>query len=358
MTAVILDDPSVPARRPVVYRPESAVFWVFLAALAVGICGIMSVWGGAIAETIDGQLELAPLWLALVAFLLWVIFRFDPYRSVRRYPQLLLAGAALGATAAPFIAIHTSSGLDKVFDRFVSPDTMAVWGPALHAPVSEEASKAACAAVILVLGASVLTRISHALLLGMFVGLGFDLAEDLSYAATAAIDSLDSDGSGIGNTLFVRGLTAVPAHWSYTALATVGVLLLLPSFSGRHTWSTPKRIGLSLALFFLAWLMHFLFDAPNLLPLGVVGKIVVDLAIFLAACVLLIGDERRWVRDRIAAGRGTEPLASIDGAVLDSLCGWRNRRRFRRVARRQGGRADKKAARKRQCAALDLIQAT
>ncbi|WP_422742205.1 PrsW family intramembrane metalloprotease [Mycobacterium sp. WMMD1722] len=356
MSVVVESEPGSGLRRPIVYRPESAVFWVYLSALAVGICGALSAFGGAIAETIDGQIEQAPLWFALAVFMVWVIYKFDPYRSVRRYPQVLLAGASLGGTTALFISFHASAGLDKLFERFVSPETMAVWGSALHAPLSEEASKAACAAVVLVLGASVFTRISHALMLGMFVGLGFDLVEDLAYAAQAGIESLDSDGLGIGKSIILRGVTAVPAHWSYTALSAVGVLLLLPSFAGRDTWGRAKRIAVALGLFATAVLMHFIWDTPFMSPVIMLGKLVIDLAIFLTVAALLIGDERRWVRERIAAGRSEPPLSDVDGAVLDSLVDRRSRRQFRRAARREGGRAGKKAAIRRQRAALDLIQ--
>ncbi len=43
------------------------------------------------------------------------------------------------------------------------------------------------------------------------------------YNVDEAISSLDSDIAGALISLALRALTAVPAHWAYTALATVGV---------------------------------------------------------------------------------------------------------------------------------------
>lgn len=341
-------------RRPVVYRPESAVFWLYVTAVVVGILALLLDYGPSIHETLRAEIALAPVWLAFMAFLVWLIFKFDPFRSVRQYKQGLVAGMALGGTIALAMAMYGNGFLGPIWARFLSPDTMAVWEPALTAPFIEEAAKALCAAVILVLCASVFNRISHALLVGMFVGFGFDIVEDLTYATNEAISSLDSDLSGAGGNLFVRFITSIPAHWSYTALAAVGVLLLLPSFRDRDAWSRPRRLLVALSLFASASFMHFVWDAP--VPEGL-WKIAIDLAVFLIAVFLLLGHERRWVIAQIAENRDTAPLSDVNPAVLDSLPTGGRRRRLRRQARREGGRAAKKAVAAEQRRALDLIQA-
>jgi protease PrsW len=345
-------------RVPVIYRPESAVFWLFVVTLVFSTVMLLADNGGAINETLDAQVALAPIWLAFIVFLIWLILKFDPFRSARAYPQVLVAGTALGATAAVMMAMKGNTALFSVWDRVLDPDVATQWSAALSAPIVEEAAKAMCAAVILVLSASVFHRISHALLLGMFVGFGFDVMEDLVYATRQAISSLDSDVSGAGWNLALRVFTAVPAHWAYTALATVGVLLLLPTFSGRDTWSWPRRLIVAAALMFSASLMHFIWDSPapdeGVVGLGVIAlKVLANLVIFLVPVLFLLRAERSWVRGQIA-GRSDLPY---DGVLLESLPTRRSRRALQRQARRDGGRSAKKAVRRQQHAALDALQA-
>jgi RsiW-degrading membrane proteinase PrsW (M82 family) len=346
------------ARVPAIYRPESAVFWLFVVALVLSTVIQLAENGAAIKETLDAQVALAPLWLGFIVFLIWLMNKFDPFRSVRAYPQVLVAGAAMGATVAVTMAMSGNTALFAVWARVLDPDVAARWSAALSAPIIEEAAKALCALVILVLAAPVFNRISHALLLGMFVGFGFDVFEDLVYATRQAIASLDSDLSGAGWNLVLRVFTAVPAHWAYTALATVGVLLLMPTFAGRDSWSWPRRVAVAVALMFSASLMHFIWDAPapdeGPVGLGVLlGKVILNLAIFLTPVLLLLRAERAWVRSQIEQ----RPDLPFDRALLDSLLTRRSRRGYRKQAGKSGGRKAKKAARRRQSAALDVIQA-
>lgn len=351
MTGDTVRDP-----RAVVYRPESAVFWVFVTALIVGTLALLADSGAIIRATLDANLDLAWLWLLFIAFMVWLLFRFDPFRSGRRYPQALVAGFALGGTTAVAMAMNGNDGLGRLWSTVLSPQTFTDWQAALTAPIIEEASKALCAAVVLVLGAHVLQRVSHALMVGMFVGFGFDLMEDLSYAANSALQDLDSDLAGAGGNLVVRFFTAVPAHWTYTALTSVGVLMLLPSFGDRGRWPTGRRLATACGLLLGGPLLHFIWDAPGpvaVMPLKMLG----GLAFFLVIAIWLLRFERSWVLARIEAGRADGELSTVGEDVLDSLPTGRRRRALRKSAKRAGGRAAAKAVKARQRAALDRIQA-
>ena len=342
-----------PARVPVVYRPRSAVFWLYVITLVLSTYLLLSDNGSAFGMVMDAQLALAPLWIGFIVVLFWLMFTFDPYRSARRYPQALLAGTALGGTTALVMAVNGNTALGAVWSRYLSPEIMAAWEASLTAPIIEEAAKGMCVAVILVLCSSVFHRISHALVVGMFVGFGFDVMEDLTYATREAIYNLDSDLAGAGPNLLVRVLTAVPAHWAYTALFAVGVMLLLPTFTGPPAWSYGRRVLLALPLMATASFMHFFWDSP--IGGGLV-KIAVTLVVFLIPVWWLLRFERQWVTDRIAAGRTDGTLAAVPDEVLDSLPTTRARRRLRKQARRSGGRRAKKAMRQAQNDALELVQ--
>lgn len=356
MTAV-----AAPERRAVLYRPESAVFWVFIAALVVGGVLLVADEGAALSETLDAQLRLAPFWLAFFAFMVWLMLRFDPYRSVRAYPQVLVAGTALGGTAALAMSMYGNTALARLWGLILDPETLSRWSAALTAPLVEEASKATCATLLLVLCASAFHRISHALLLGMFTGFGFDVMEDLSYATREAINSLDSDLTGATGQFVIRTFTAVPAHWAYTSLVTVGVLMFLPSFGNPQDWSRGRRAAVGAGLILAGPLMHFVWNSPSPVDGGgealvLLAKVAFNLALFVTIALALIRDERRWVSTRIAAH--ADVLAGVDTDVLGSLPTRRGRRGLRRQARRSGGRAAAKAVRAQQDSALDRIQST
>ena len=350
-----VSSPAGPARVPVVYQPRSAVFWLYVITLVLSTYLLLSADGSAFGMVMDAQLWLAPLWIGFIVVLFWLMFKFDPYRSARRYPQALLAGTALGGTTALVMAVNGNVALGGVWSRYLSPETMAAWQASLTAPIIEEASKGMCAAVILVLCSSVFHRISHALLVGMFVGFGFDVMEDLTYATREAIYSLDSDLAGAMPNLIQRVLTAVPAHWAYTGLFAVGVMLLLPTFTGPPQWSYARRVLLALPLMATASFMHFFWDSP--IGGGFV-KIAVTLVVFLIPVWWLLRFERQWVTERIAAGRSDGTLAAVPDDVLDSLPTRKARRALRKQARRSGGRRAKKAMRQAQNDAMELVQSS
>jgi RsiW-degrading membrane proteinase PrsW (M82 family) len=341
-----------------IYRPRSAVFWLYTVALVIGVFTISTERGPAFGATLETQIELAWMWVAFVVLIVWLIFRFDPYRSGRAYPQILVAGLALGGTTALTMAADANTAMDGVNSRWLDPEAMASWSAALSAPFIEEASKGLCALLVLVLCKPVFSRLSQAMMLGMFVGLGFDLTEDLDYAANDALASLDTDYDAVHDELMIRFITAVPAHWAYTALATMGVLILLPWFDNLGRWSRPKRVLVAVSLMASASLMHFLWDAPPFADTDnadMIIKVALNTVIFLIPVLLLMRLERQWVQGRIDTGRTTF-LAGFDSAVLDSLLTWRSRVDLRRTARRDGGRAAARAVRHEQKRALSTVQ--
>lgn len=336
---------SLPLRPEVVYRPYSAVYWVWVGALVIGTWLLLAGSGAAFAETRQTHVALGPIWVAFMVFLVWVMTRFDPFRAAVRYPQMLLAGTALGGTVAVAMAASTNSTLEQVWASVLDPVTLSRWAPALTAPLVEESAKLSCAAVIVVLCAAVCTRISHALLVGMFVGFGFDVMEDLTYATRGALTSLDSDLAGAAGQLVVRTVTSIPSHWAFTGLTTVGLLVLLPTYSNPGHWSRIRRLLTATGLLLAGPLMHFVWNAPAPESGAVmIAKMTFNLVFFLTVAVLLLREERRWVISHsdkaIRAGFAPDLVASLPR--------WRTRRRI------PGRRKD---VRRRQRAALAAIQA-
>jgi len=347
-------------RIPVIYRPRSAVFWVYVAALVLGAMVLLAQQGAAIRETLDANLMLTPLWAGFVAFMVWLMTRFDPFRAMRPYPQALVAGTAIGATAAVAMSMLGNDALGRLWLLVLPGDVLAQWQSALTAPLIEEAAKVLCAMVVLVLGAGLFTRISHALLIGMFTGFGFDLSEDLSYATRNAITNLDSDVAGAGQQLALRIFTAMPSHWSYTSLTAVGLFMLSPWFARNPQWAPGRRVTVGTALLMSGPLLHFMWNSPlpegDLAGLLLLGKLFLGLTLYVTIVLWLLRDERRWVVSGVDDGRRIGWLADIDPRILASLPTRKSRRALQRAARRSGGRsaADGVAAGQRN--ALDRIQ--
>lgn len=361
MTAIRSDvSQTVDTTQPVspIYRPRSAVFWLYAVALVAGILSVSADRGASFGATLATQIELAWLWLLFVALVLVVMFLFDPYRSGRSYPQVLVAGLALGGTLGLSIAAEANGAVDSINARWLDPEAQAAWSAALSAPFTEEAAKGLCALVVLVLCRPVFNRLAQAMMLGMFVGFGFDLVEDLDYAARDALADLDGDFGAVLGELQLRFMTALPGHWAYTALFTMGVLILLPWFNNPGAWAWPKRLLIALGLMASASLMHFIWDAPSLTDsphAEMAVKAGIGLVIFLIPACLLLRYERRWVQQAIETGRHCV-LANFTTPLLDSLPTRRGRRDLRRAARRDGGRAAAKAVRRTQNLALQTIQ--
>lgn len=347
-------------RKPVIYRPDSAVFWVYVAAVAFGAMVLLAEEGAAVRETLDANLRLAPLWVGFVAFMIWLMLRFDPFRAMRPYPQALVAGTAIGATAAVAMSILGNTALGRLWSLVLPRDVLAQWQPALTAPLIEESAKALCAMVVLTLGAGLFTRISHALLVGMFTGFGFDLSEDLGYATRNAITNLDSDVAGAGQQLLLRAFTAMPSHWSYTSLSAVGLFMLMPLFARSTWWPTGRRMTVGAALLISGPLLHFVWNSPlpdgDLAGLLLLAKLIGGLALYLMIALWLLRDERRWVVSRIDDGRREGWLADIDPGILSSLPARKSRRALQRAARRSGGRPAAITVATAQRNVLDRIQ--
>lgn len=347
-------------RAPVIYHPRSAVFWVYVAAVALGSTVLLAQEGAAIRETLAANLRLSPLWVGFVAFMVWLMLRFDPFRAMRPYPQALVAGMTIGATTAVSMSILGNTALGSLWSLVLPRDVLARWQSALTAPLIEESAKALCAAVVLALGAGLFTRISHALLIGMFTGFGFDLSEDLGYATRNAITNLDSDVAGAGQQLALRIFTAMPSHWSYTSLTVVGLFILTPWFARNLDWSPGRRVAIGAGLLMFGPLLHFMWNSPlpdaELAGLLLLVKLILGLAIYLAIIFWLLRHERKWVVSRVDDGRRLGWLADIDRRILSSLPTRNSRRALQRSARRSGGRpaADSVAVGQRN--ALDRIQ--
>jgi RsiW-degrading membrane proteinase PrsW (M82 family) len=100
-------------------------------------------------------------------------------------------------------------------------------------------------------------------ILGAFIGLGFQIFEDVLYALNSAASQFGADPVGAAMpTIILRMVFGVAAHTLYSAIFGAGLVYLL----GRP--AEPRRVGRGLALMATAMLLHGLWDSAGALTQG------------------------------------------------------------------------------------------
>ena len=116
------------------------------------------------------------------------------------------------------------------------------------------------------------------MILGAFIGLGFQILEDITYAMTSASSQFGANqiGASIG-TIIVRMVSGVAAHILYSAIFCAGLIYLL----GRP--AEPRRVGRGLLLMAIPMLLHGIWDSLA----AIAGRSALPLMGLLIAVVVL-----------------------------------------------------------------------
>ncbi|MFD6152161.1 PrsW family intramembrane metalloprotease [Streptomyces sp. NPDC060243] len=257
---------TAPAPAPARFREVRA--WAArrrLGAAIVVLClfglGVL-VWNfSGTARAFPGPALLSAFLLAVVLYVAFTLLR--RVRPVRTPPRKWSwAGVAWGATAATGCALLANGGLSAVWSRTAGVDFASSWGAALTAPLNEEGIKTAG---IVLLGVAFPARMRGPLdgwVLGALVGLGFQMAENWTYALNGIVGTggtTPGDAalqSVVGRVLY----TGLGSHWTMSAVAGTGVGLLLSRSPGP---ARRRRAGAA-ACVLTAVGMHWLFNAPFL----------------------------------------------------------------------------------------------
>lgn len=120
----------------------------------------------------------------------------------------------------------------------------------------EETGKLAGVALVLIWIGLHRIRPWDGLLVGMLVGLGFELVETVQYAAVGAVDDPNTDLAGFLDMWFARGVTGPGLHVFFTGIAGWALGVAMTSASR----SPAARIGIAAAGFLAGFLLHFLWN--------------------------------------------------------------------------------------------------
>jgi protease PrsW len=321
-------------RRFTFYQPRNFAFWGYLVLVGTG----MFVFASSITLKYDayGQaIALAVTSFAIYAALFWWFTQhIDHYAKL---PAKLMVVAFLwGGFAATWVmAANANDSILALYAKSFGQSWALNWGAGLSAPFTEETAKGSGLLLLIALAPRQVRTAFDGLILGAFIGLGFQIIEDIAYAMTSASSQFGANQIGASiDTIFVRMVSGVAAHIVYSAIFCAGLIYLL----GRP--AEPRRVGRGLLLVATPILLHGTWDslaaigsrsALTLLSL-LITVIVIALVIAVRVYELTVRRERDFVRDVMTPEQARNVITA---AELDAMAGNRKARKAYRKASRE-----------------------
>lgn len=266
MTTTATDLPELEARRlrviddsgwaaPVVlFQPRNAMFWVYWCLVIAGLWRLLhyirvssAAYGGAIG--------FGAFWLALYGALFWWATRTMDRYSRLPIPLIVLAFVWGGTAATIFMASAANTPILDLYAKTFGQVWVADWGAGLTAPFVEETANGIGLVVLLVLAPRTVRTAYDGFILGAFLGLGFQLVEDVTYVIASAGSLFGADPIGASLfTLILRILTGAAGHIAYSAIFATGLMFCIGSPALR------RRPLLGAGLIVLAMALHGVWD--------------------------------------------------------------------------------------------------
>ncbi|MCW2640115.1 MAG: hypothetical protein JWP76_2421 [Dactylosporangium sp.] len=324
------------------------VFWLLIGLLLISTVRLGAMVAAPLARyPVATTTAFALFALYAVPFVIFIV-NLD---HLEREPPVLLATAfTWGAVVVTATAVPGNLAVDSLVAKLVSPRFAALWGPALAGPTVEEILKFLGVLIIALLATSQINSVVDGIVYGAMVGLGYQVMENVSYAAIA----VQTAGAGdriepVFSTFVVRGILAGPwSHTVFTALAGAGIGYAVV----RVDRSPAARVGFAGLCLAGAWLCHFGWNSPLLADgfgLGTPGQIA---ALLVKGCpVLTLALILAYVARRREGAYYATVLSTladsriVTPAELRAICSPGGRAALRRAAYARAGTAGDRAAR-------------
>ncbi|WP_290054439.1 PrsW family intramembrane metalloprotease [Amycolatopsis solani] len=309
-------------------QPHNLAFWVYLLGLGGGALAIVRYFGtsGFYAPALTGGVLLFALYLVP-----WLLLLRRQNRYTAQPGGLLAAGFAWGGVAATFwIALPANTALLEIWAKVGGTAFAGDWAAGLSAPITEEWGKALGLVLLIGLAPRLVRSAYDGFIIGAFIGLGFQVFEDVLYVYNGAAQTFGANQLGTSLQVFlVRGASGVVSHALFSAIFGAGLLWVLGRARGE------RRVVLGVLTMAMAMAFHFAWD--DMTGLGGGGPLTVVLPFAIAAVELVAlfavlrraaRRERSWMRDLL----GPEVDAGVvTPALLDAVSGLRkDREKFRK----------------------------
>jgi RsiW-degrading membrane proteinase PrsW (M82 family) len=311
------------------FQPHNLAFWVYLLGVGGGALSILRYFGphaGFYAPALAGGVLLFGLYLVP-----WLLLLRRQNRYTSQPAGLLAVAFVWGGVAATFwIALPANTALLEIWTKIGGTSFATNWAAGLTAPINEEWGKALGLVLILALAPRLVRSAYDGFIIGAFIGLGFQVFEDVLYAFNGAAEAFGVDQTGASLRIFViRGLTGIVSHALFSAIFGAGLMWVLSRVPGE------RRVGRGVLTMLMAMVFHFTWDDLSGLSGGTVLYFVMApalAAIELAALFYVLRHaarrEREWTRDLLVP---EVDAGVVDPGLLDAVSGLRrDRRRYRR----------------------------
>lgn len=317
------------------FQPRNLCLWVYLLLIVMGARQLYEI--AAPTAGVFADANLAAVASAGTFCLVFLLFLHHGDRYERTPARLAVAAFIGGGIGAVWtMALPGNAAMMGLYAKFFGQAWASDWKAGLTAPFVEETAKGAVFVLLLGLAPFVIRTVYDGLIVGAYVGLGFQVLEDMLYGENAAYSNFGVDQVGaVMHTFFIRSLSGIASHAMYTAIFAAGIIYLV------GTRAQPRRVGRGLLLMLSAMLVHGLWDSMLAIANAngfVVSVLMIGITVF-SFVVLFVAlrwgahRERGWLRDVLApeVANGT-----ITDAEFTALTGEASRRRKDRKAAIKG----------------------
>jgi RsiW-degrading membrane proteinase PrsW (M82 family) len=335
-------------------------FWLVVGLLGVGAWRIASILRRAfVAYPVATTAAVVLFALYAVPFVL--LMRGVDY--LQRGPPLLFAiSIAWGGLVATSAAIAGDAAVQDLLAKLVSPRFAAGWGSAISGAGVEEVLKLLGVVALVLMARRRFTSVADGFVYGAFVGLGFQVVENIVFAVNAVAVAGGSDRIGpVVATFFLRGfLGGLWSHALFTAIAGAGVAYAFV----RRNRPLPMRLLGAVGCLVAAAGVHLLWNSPILVDgfgyglAGILAALLLKAIPALLIFIALVRAAERREADYFAAvlaGLGDPRMATP--SEISALMSPVRRAAARRLARSRLGTAGARAVRRLQRAQAQLAVA-
>ncbi|MGW7684006.1 PrsW family intramembrane metalloprotease [Kribbella sp. NPDC054772] len=310
-------------------QPHNVAFWVYVLGVGGGALTMLKYYGpGAQFYTpaLAGGVILFGLYLVP-----WLLVLRHHNRFTAQPAGLLAAGFVWGGVAATFwIALPANGALLSIWTKIGGTSFAADWAAGLTAPINEEFGKALGLVLLIGLAPRLVRSAYDGFIIGAFIGLGFQVFEDVLYVYNGATQLYGVDQLGSSLRVFViRGAAGIVSHALFSAIFCAGLMWVLGRTRGE------RNIVRGVLTMLMAMLFHFAWDDMTGLSNGGVWAGILPFLITIVELTALFyvlrhaaGHERTWIRALLTPELAT---GAIDPPLLDAVSGLRrDRKRYRK----------------------------
>ena len=314
------------------YQPRNAAFWVYLMLVVTGAFKLFSMLSASAPAYGDAIALSIVLFGVYGAVFWWFTHHIDRY--ARQPVKLIVVAFLWGSFAATWVmAANANDAILALYAKTFGQAWAKDWGAGLTAPFTEEIAKGVGLLLLVALASRLVRTAFDGFILGAFIGLGFQIFEDVLYALNSAASQFGADPVGAAmSTIMLRMVFGVAAHTLYSAIFCAGLVYLL----GRP--AEPRRVGRGLILMASAMLLHGLWDSAAALSQGKAILLFPLFVVMITAALVLVfrvfrmtvPRERQFLRD-VLTPEVEHGAITVD--ELTALCGDRKARKtFRKSA--------------------------